>query len=396
MHTDFQYYRAHVSIVQVAESLGYVHNPKAGRNPVEYTHPTYENILISNPWDSTRQVYFTRNQDDNRGDVVEFVRQRLSLFHITYNNPIHGIKKVLDGFAKIPYDLDQKFGLQASSHAKPTSFVADHYQITAPTLDDLGYLSRERKLDDKTLKTFLPYIAIVQSKLYQYNFRNIGFAYQVPGEAGFGRKPLSGISTRGTSVRGYELVNYNYKRFAPGTDKSHAVWLASLSPVGTPVQHIVLAESAIDAMSFYQLHRHRPNFAGALYVSVGGTLSSGQAEKVVDCFPDAKLHAAFDNDLNGQLYTIRLSAIKAQKPLMVSRQLAQNNILFELSHKQFTLPLDNLSLEAFKKESGLRPLVRQHKSQGKDFNEMLQQRFYARQQGLVSDAPVAKARSLWK
>ncbi len=92
MHTDFRYYREHVSIVQVAESLGYVHNPKAGRDPVEYTHPTYENVLISNPLDCSRQVYFTRNQDNNRGDIVEFVKHRLPLFNVSYNNPIHGIK----------------------------------------------------------------------------------------------------------------------------------------------------------------------------------------------------------------------------------------------------------------------------------------------------------------
>ncbi len=226
----------------------------------------------------------------------------------------------------------------------------------------------------------------MQSKRYQYNFRNIGFAYQTPEKA----------DIRTTPVQGYELVNYNYKRFAPGTDKSHDVWLASLAPEGTLPLHIVFAESAIDAMSFYQLHRHRPNFAQALYVSVGGTLTNGQAEAVVDRYPDAKIHAAFDNDLNGSLYTIRLSAIKAQKALTVTRQLERKEILFELSNKKFAIPIDQLSLENFKKESGLRPLVREHKSQGKDFNEMVQQRFYAQHHEKVSDTPVAKVRNLWK
>ncbi len=370
MHTDYHHYRAHVSIVQVAEALGYVHNPKAGRNPVEYTHTHQANVLISNPSEPSRQVYFTRNEDANRGDVIEFVKHRLPLFNIAYNNPIHGIKKVLDGFVNIPFDLTEKFGSTASRYTPP-NFRKEDYQITAPTLSDLAYLSRERKLDEKTLSVFAPHIAMVQSKLYKYNFRNIGFAYRTPGE---------------DTIKGYELVNYNYKSFAPGTDKSHAVWLASLAPKGVIPLNVIFAESAIDAMSFYQLYRHRYNFAQSLFVSIGGALSHQQAEQVIQAYPHAKLLTAFDSDLNGKLYAIRLAAIKAQQPLTVSRQQERNDILFETAQKKFTLSMDELSLAAFKKESGLRVPIKEHKSTAKDFNEVVQQRYHAQHHEKIPEA----------
>ena len=65
MASDFPYYRENVSIIQVAESLGYTHNSRAGRNPVEYIHPGEDNIVITNPSSPANQVYFTRNQDRN-------------------------------------------------------------------------------------------------------------------------------------------------------------------------------------------------------------------------------------------------------------------------------------------------------------------------------------------
>src|SRR5690606_24927195 len=130
-------------------------------------------------------------------------------------------------------------------------FDQEAYNISRARLSDLLYLSRERGLSDETLQNFMPYIHMVQTREKNYNFRNIGFPYTVPGS---------------DNVVGYELVNYNFKQHADGSDKVNSMWMAGLSSHGKPTD-IYVAESAIDAMSYYQLFKHRNNFDTALFAS---------------------------------------------------------------------------------------------------------------------------------
>ena len=288
---------------------------------------------------------------------------------------------MLDRFVSVPFDVNEAIGQSRySAGAKPNVFNERDYQVSQPkSVAELSYLVRERKLSPETLEAFAPHISFVQTVNNQYNYRNTGFAFKVPGEE---------------EVRGFELVNYNFKGFTPGEYKGGvgAVWFASLAPEGLKLAHIVVSESAIDAMSFYQLYKHRLDRESTAFVSVGGAMSNQQAQSIIKQNPDAKLHTAFDNDISGKLYAIRLAAIKSQTPLMITKQQERGDILFEMPNKKFTLPNDDrLSLEAFKKSSGLRPSVREHRSKGKDFNQTIQERFHAQ-----DHAKIPKAQYNWR
>src|SRR5690606_8347972 len=96
-----------------------------------------------------------------------------------------------------------------------------------------------------------------------------------------------------------------------------------------------------------------------------------QVKNVLGHYPHAKPQTIFDNDITGKLYDIRIAAIQMKKELSISKQ--PDDVVFTLQGKDpFSLPSSKVSLRAFCEASGLRPDVRAHKSEGKDFNADLQ------------------------
>lgn len=360
MAEDFNYFKRHVSIIQVAETLGYEFNPKAGRNGrIEFAHKHYPNIVITNPKAPEKQVYFTRDDDNNKGSVIDFVKHRLHMFNVDYEKEFDGVNKVLHEFAQVPYSLDSRLANQKIYQKENSkSFNKEEFNLFTPSVKDLNYLMLGRGIAEETIMRFLPFINIVQKKEAnpdKYSFKNIGFPFRIPGK---------------NELAGFEIVNYNFKQLPEGTKKTHAVWAAELFEKGTRATNIFFAESAIDAISFYQLYKHKYNFDSVL-ISTGGTVCADQVKNVLAHYPNAKINTIFDNDLTGKLYDIRVAAIQMARNLSISKK--PDEVDFALEGKDpFTLPCAKVSLRAFCTASGLRPDVRAHKSEGKDFNADLQ------------------------
>ena len=352
MHS-FEYYKERVPIVQVAEALGYELNKKAGRNPLEYKHPEHNTIGISNL--KGRQRYFTRHETENRGSVIDFVKHRLNLFHEFYNKESEGINKVLASFAGTPFTSpNRKLWL---TEKKP--FKLNDFELRKPELNDLLYLSNHRGLNAETLQTFMPHILLVRAR--HKATTDIGFPYHVP------NKIQDSVSNK-PEVVGFELVNYLFKGHARGSNKAEGFWIADLSGTGFPPK-VFIAESAIDAMSFYQLHRQKYELNQTALISTGGYATDQQLRNFIQQFPQSKLYTLFDNDLSGHLFDIRLACMKAGKPLAIARQ--GEGIQFNVNDKNFNLSSPEVSLINFRKASGIYPQIRALKSTGKDFNEML-------------------------
>jgi len=343
-----------VPIVQVAESLGYEFNKKAGRNPLEYKHPDHNTIVISNP--KGRQRYFTRHETENKGSVIDFVKHRLSLFNEYYSREAEGINKVLSSFAGVIHRPDQAFTSPNKKLwlSERKAFNLNDFRLTNPELKDLLYLSNHRGINKATLETFISYIQLVKAR--HMLSTNIGFPYQVPGT---------------NKIVGFELVNYLFKGHARGSNKSEGLWVADLSGTGFP-PNVFIAESAIDAMSFYQLYKQKYQLEQAAFISTGGYVTDGQLRNVIQNYSSSQIHTLFDNDISGHLYDIRTACMKANKNLSIHKE--QNEFNFKLNNSSFSLPKENVSLTNFRKESGLRSNIRVHKAKGKDFNEMLVER----------------------
>ncbi len=343
--STYEEYKKYVRIVKVAESLGYELNRKAGKRPLEYKHPEHNTIVISNRAGLER--YFTRHESENKGTVIDFVKHRLPLFNVYYSKEAEGINKVLSSFTG---------SVQTSAGrtriAEKPGFNLKDFNITKPTFKDLVYLSNERGLKGGTLKAFLSDIQLVKQK--NHPITNIGFPYRIPPD---------------DKIVGFELVNFMFKGHARGSNRSSGIWLADLSGTGFPGR-VFIGESAIDAMSFYQLFRKKFQLDNAAFISSGGYVTDKQLRNIISKFPNSRIHTIFDNDLSGHLYDIRAACMKANKDLQVFYK--QGGFEFNYHNKnKFTLNKDQVSLTRFRKETGIRTQISVHKAKEKDFNEML-------------------------
>ena len=115
---------------------------------------------------------------------------------------------------------------------------------------------------------------------------------------------------------GWEAKNRGFTGFAAGGRKALFACRAGMQRDENPPR-LVVAESAIDAMSY---HQHDP--APALVLSFGGELSPEQGEllrHVLTKYPTAEIVTATDNDAQGEAYAAlieeaRPDAVRARPP----------------------------------------------------------------------------------
>jgi hypothetical protein len=349
---DLQYYKENVSIIRLVEAMGYSYNQRKGRHPKQYEHPNGDKVIINDKLYPKVEVYFTRNNYEDKGTVVDFVKNRLPMFNVRYQNEWEGVLKVLSEFDGKPIE---KVKTKPLPEPPTKTFKENNFEIRKATIRDLGYLQFERQISKETLETFLSYIQTVREKGKQY--RNIGFPYTIPGKEG---------------TAGFELVNHGFKGHAPGSRRREAVWFARLATSPQLVQHLYFSESAIDAISFYQLYKDKYNFTQSAFISTGGNVLKNQVRNVLSAYPQAKVHTLFDNDFSGKMYDIYLAVIKANKEVSIRKN--KDTVQFEMKKGTFEIPMEQLSLARFERLTGIRSGVRPNKARGKDFNEMLQSR----------------------
>ena len=354
---SYQYYKEHVTIIEVAESLGYEHNRKKGSGRrVEYCHPTEENIIITRANAKSNELYFTRFNDLDRGSVIDFVKNRLHLFKLGECSVSKGINSVLSGYVGPSFQP-----LRSTSFSpfvsKRYRFSIDDYELSKPSIKDLSYLKYGRKLDSATLSRFMPFLYMARRlNPTENSFRNIGFPYSNPTD------PKE-------QILGLELVNYNWRLHAEGSDKSNTMWLADLS-MGGIVDKVVLGESGINLMSFYELYSHRTNLDNVVLAATGGAFADNQIMNLFRAYPYSKIVTAFDNDLAGCLYDIKLASLQLNKKLQVLKN--GDLVTFRTSTEKFSLPQGRVNLTNFRKMSKWRPSIQVFKSTiGTDFNDML-------------------------
>lgn len=107
-------------------------------------------------------------------------------------------------------------------------------------------------------------------------------------------------------ISGFEAVNTRFKSFSKGGAKS--LWASSIRPDD---QALVIAESAIDALSYAALH----GSAGARFASLAGQVSPEQVELVaaaIGKLPGGTVVLAFDNDEAGDRLTARFEGVFAE------------------------------------------------------------------------------------
>jgi hypothetical protein len=348
----FRDYREKVSILQVAEHLGY--KPVKGKftqaRPV-LRDDLGDTVIIKNPTNPAIQLYWNLNNPLEHGSVIDFITNNLNRFSEKGRNEVDSINKVLSHFAGIEYD-NTKFINHTVSEQKV--FRNADYIATQPAVNQLHYLSRERNLSPETIKSFLPFILLVNNDGYH----NVAFPFTVP--------------DTDNSVKGYELRNYGgFKSFSAGGDKIHAVWIADFSVFSREVTSIFFFESAIDAMSFFEIKPIAFDATRSVFVSTGGNPALNQFANVLKAYPNAQsVFGCHDNDISGHLFDIQLCCLREGHTLVKTKH--AESVKFTVNNKTFELPNEKVNLKRFIKESGLRTNVVALKPNSlKDWNEAL-------------------------
>ncbi|MBF0554730.1 MAG: DUF3991 and TOPRIM domain-containing protein [Nitrospirae bacterium] len=117
-------------------------------------------------------------------------------------------------------------------------------------------------------------------------------------------------------VTGWEIKGKGYTGFAAGGRKALFACRTGTEPPA-PHPRLVIAESAIDAMSFYQF-----NPSPGLFLSFAGSLSPDQRDLLADVlerYPDAEILMATDTDTEVEgfaalIQSIRPDARRARSP----------------------------------------------------------------------------------
>ena len=166
-----------------------------------------------------------------------------------------------------------------------------NYWNPRPIKKDNPYLTVQRRLSPQTVEDFANRLFI-----YQVGKNNhIGFPF---------RKP-SRMEILNFEMRNYFAeTNTNSKAVATGGDKAQSCWMANFVPFDK-VTDIYLFESAIDAMSFYELNHYTKETTCA-FISTGGYVTKSQIENISRIFPSDKVkwNCCYDNDASGNGFDI--------------------------------------------------------------------------------------------
>lgn len=226
-----------------------------------------DKIVVATAHDGHGIYCSVRNPADN-GSVLDFVMQRdkVSLGHA---------RKILRPWLAV-----------SATIPKPVPILRDQADIITQwhrlTPYRGGYLEG-RGILPRTLDAFAAHVRVDErgNVAFRHNDRN--------------------------GVTGWELKNKGFTGFSSGGKKALFACRIGTEPPA-PHPRVVIAESAIDAMSFYQF-----DSAPGLFLSFAGALSNDQRALLADVltrYPDAEILAATDTDHDGETFAALIQSLR--------------------------------------------------------------------------------------
>ena len=310
---DFKALKEKVGIDDIAYSLGYRVNRKAGVGKylemalVDERGKHIDSIVIRHPKDKASQSYF-RHNGRGGGDVIAFVMENIGSFNDTGINEWDKLGHVLSRFADEPVEETSDGKYLERMGFKQEKFDPSRYEvqpITEHLKNGMNYML-PRGFSEETVKTFAPYIVrLMDKKSANFKDFNLGFPYREPGK---------------DEVVGYEIRGYNkFKSKATGTNSTTAAWLVDMSSNENPmaVRNVYFGESAYDIMAFWQANRLKLDKESSVFVSIGGTFSDLQLSSIMKYYERANAVDCFDNDIAGRVYSLRMASVLGGRHLNI-------------------------------------------------------------------------------
>lgn len=315
---ELEEFKRDINLVQYARELGYELERRRSSVASKYLRgPNGDKILVARDRRDDHWVYCNVHDERDNGTVVDFVQNR---------------RQPRPGLAQVRQVLRDWLG-------RPDPVPAREDDRVVPVeRDRLAIAARFEAARAVASSMYLEERGLCPEVLSDARF-NSSWRQDARGNILFVHRDLDGIS-------GYEVKNRQFTGFSPGGTKG--IWH---SAVRSSDRALVIAESAIDALSYHQLHPR----ADARYLSIGGTPTSAQLallERAVGKMPaGSTIIAAVDADRGGDLLYNKLERAAAQ------------------SHVRFVRDSPTLSCAEDLKSI-------------KDWNDVLQQRVRTREHGL--------------
>lgn len=302
---DFSELKKEVSIIDVARHLGYSDRTDWARSKKSVRNPCYESasgdkIIITNPFDNSRQVYRNPYDSTDYGDVITFVGKKLNL-------DAKGITEYLTNFSKNT-PLIKVTNQKNSFQANVTEFLPHYFSLSPLSQKNINYL-QSRNLSDETLNSpaFKGIFKDVQIPVF-----NKGTFVKHSDERFIGVTYNTGINT---PISAIDYRNEEIKKFGFSSKKSTSIGFSNPPAV---IKNILITESPIDAASHYQLQENKTD--DTLYIFTGGNLTLGQLlaiDQVIQSQPnEVKTTLLFDKDLAGAIYDLKFLCHRLENSLL--------------------------------------------------------------------------------
>lgn len=287
----FSEFRAEISIIEIATANGYSIDKSAGLKwPVLENEILGDKIIIVNAKNPANQGYWNVHDEKDKGTLITFIKNRLgSLF--PYNNlqsDIRNVNAILYNYLNLP--APERNGLKRMAGRIAENQITKLFKLpeTLRPLDNLQYLNK-RGLNDDTIAAFRPTIKNLKSGSDEHSFDNIAFPY---------------FDKEGNII-GLEIRNKQFKKMQSGSNRSVGVWYSSIPESG--IENVILTESPIDALSYFQMKGEKYPVENTLYVAFGGTIGDGQLVTIQDILSESSnknitFVSAVDNDEMGKSY----------------------------------------------------------------------------------------------
>jgi Toprim-like/Protein of unknown function (DUF3991) len=251
-------------------------------------HPASDDKIVVRKDADAHWTYFSVRDDRDHGTIIDFVQRR------GRHSSLGSVREELRSWLGTPRPLPETLDLPRRSPRAPQRPVAEVFE-SARVASTCDYLAA-RGLRPETLSD--PRFA----GTWRLDARgNVLFAHRDP----------TGVLT------GFEVKSHGFTGFAAGGTKS--AW-QSAARDGDRV--LVVTESAIDALSYYQLHRGTSE--AARYLSTAGAPSAAQCELLEKVFsrlpPATAVVAAVDSDEAGHKIASRIEALTHRVPHLVFRR----------------------------------------------------------------------------
>lgn len=281
---ELEAFKSSVNLTEYAASRGYELDRKASsRSSVVMTHPDGDKVVIARSRSDGHWTYFSVRDERDCGSIIDFAQRRGA-------GSLGQVRKLLRpwigeaGSPPPPRPARSAFAQDLQPIERDVAGVRAAYEAMRPL--DAGfhpYLCGERGIPP----------ALLADERFASRMRA-----DARGNAVFPHFSRDGIS-------GFEAVNTAFKAFSKGGAKG--LWASSLGPDDG---RLVMAESAIDALSYAALHGH----AGVRFVSLAGQVSPEQvalAAAAIEKLPSGSVVLAFDNDEAGDRLTARFEGLFA-------------------------------------------------------------------------------------